>query len=200
MEQTVDRVAAQHEGQHSRLAGITIAAGVAFVIGALGTFAVDAAWLGVLVGMALLIYAAPKLHRVQAPEDGWAGVWGSRLILFGAAVVVALGVIHLVWELLGDPGEPTWAEIAWMVGFFAFAAGIVLFGIGSIMSGRLTKAAPALMLLGLVAAIAIDMATGAFFEGDEAGITPWGFHFGVLAFGLGLAWMGWALRTGPDAR
>jgi hypothetical protein len=50
------------------------------------------------------------------------------------------------------------------------------------------------MLLGLVAAIAIDMATGAFFE-EEPTTTEWGFYIGVPHFGLGLAWMGWAVRS-----
>ncbi|MDP9428924.1 MAG: hypothetical protein M3Q47_08650 [Actinomycetota bacterium] len=51
------------------------------------------------------------------------------------------------------------------------------------------------MLVGLVSALAIDMATGAFFE-DEASTTEWGLYLGIPLFGLGLVWMGYALRSG----
>jgi hypothetical protein len=49
-----------------------------------------------------------------------------------------------------------------------------------------------LMLVGLVAAVAVDMATGAFFGGDGT-TTEWGFYIGVPVFGLGLAWAGYTV-------
>ena len=52
-----------------------------------------------------------------------------------------------------------------------------------------------LMLVGLVAGIAIDMATGAFFE-DEPTTTEWGFYIGLPLFGLGLAWAGYEVWKG----
>jgi hypothetical protein len=143
----------------------------------------------------LLAYVVPQLHRVQAPADGWPGRLGAPLTAAGAAIVLLLGIVFLVWDAIGDPGEPAWTGVLWMVGFFAFLVGIVLFGIGSMMAHVVPRAAPLLMLLGLVAAIAIDMATGAFFD-DEPTTTEWGFYIGVPLFGLGLAWMGWAMRSG----
>jgi hypothetical protein len=160
--------------------------------------AVDWAWLAILVGFALLLYVVPQLHRFQSPADGWAGKWGSWLVAGGAAVVLALGVVFLILETVGDPGEPAWAGVLWMIGFFAFVLGILLFGIGSALAKRFPPAAPLLMLVGLVAAIVIDMATGAFF-GEDTATTEWGFYIGVPLFGLGLAWMGYALRNASRA-
>jgi hypothetical protein len=186
-------VSADHSNTAAgRLGMLTMIAGAAFIIGALGSIAVDPAWVLIIVGFALLAYVVPRLHAYQAPADGWTGTWGARLVLFGAALVVILGMIFLVLELVTDPGEPAWADVLWMVGFVSFAIGIVLFGIGSAIAKRFPPAAPILMLLGLVAAIAIDMATGAFFE-DTAATTEWGFFTGVPLFGLGLAWMGYTL-------
>ncbi len=174
---------------------LAMVAGALFALGALVSIAVDWAWFGILIGLALLAYVAPQLHRFQSPADGWAGRAGSLLVAGGAGLVVALGVVFLVIEAVGDPGEPAWAGVLWMVGFLAFVVGIVLFAVGSAIAKVFPPGAPLLMLIGLVAAIAIDMATGAFFE-DEPTTTEWGFYIGVPLFGLGLAWMGWALRSG----
>jgi len=183
-----------------RVGALTIAAGASFIIAALGSIATEWAWLVMLIGFALLAYAVPNLHAYQAPADGWAGTWGSRLVLVGAAVVLALGAIFLVWEAVGEPGEPEWVGVLWMVGFFSFVLGIVLFAVGTMRANRVPRAAPAVMLGGLVGALLIDMATGAFFE-DEGTTTEWGFYIGVPVFGLGLAWIGysvWAERSRPE--
>ncbi|MDK3256981.1 hypothetical protein [Blastococcus capsensis] len=181
---------------------LTMVAGALFALGALVSIAVDWAWLAILIGFGLLTYVVPQLHRVQSPADGWAGRAGSLLVAAGAGLVVALGVVFLVLEAVGDPGEPAWANVLWMIGFLAFLVGIVLFAVGSAIAKRFPPGAPLLMLLGLVAAVAIDMATGAFFE-DDSSTTEWGFYIGVPLFGLGLAWIGYALRNAsprPEAR
>ena len=173
---------------------LTMLAGALFAAGALASTVVDWAWVALLVAFALLVYVVPQLHRFQAPADGWAGRAGSVLVVAGAAAMVALGATFLVWEAVGEPGEPAWTGVLWMLGFFAFVVGIVLFAVGSANARRFPPAAPLLMLAGLVAAIAIDMATGAFFEDDQS-TTEWGFFIGVPVFGLGLAWLGYALRS-----
>lgn len=187
------------DGHANKISGrvgmLTMIAGVAFIAGALGSIAFDPAWALIIVGFALLAYVVPKLHAYQAPADGWPGTWGARLVLLGASIVVILGLTLLILELVTEPGEPAWAGALWMVGFFSFAIGIVLFGIGSAIARRFPPAAPILMLVGLAGAIAIDMATGAFFEDDTAA-TEWGFYLGVPLFGLGLAWMGYTLWRG----
>lgn len=205
MEQTSSTTVADTGTGGARAATVgtlTMAAGALFALGTLVSIAVDWAWFAILIGFALLVYVVPQLHRSQSPADGWAGRAGSLLVAAGAGLVVALGVVFLVLEAVGDPGEPAWAGVLWMIGFFAFLIGVVLFAVGSAMARRFPPGAPLLMLIGLVAAVAIDMATGAFFE-DDPSTTEWGVYIGVPLFGLGLAWMGYALRNAtsrPPAR
>lgn len=169
--------------------------GICFIIGSLGSAAVDAVWVVMLLGFALLVYAVPKLHRYQAPADGALGLWGSRLVAFGGLIVIVLGLTYLVWEAVGTPPEEDPAIIGplWMIGFFGFAIGIILFTIASLRAKVFPQAGPFLMVVGLVGAIAIDMATGAFFEDDNGTMTEWGFYIGVPLFGLGLAWIGYSI-------
>ena len=181
-------------GSREVVGTLTMVAGAVFALGAVLSAAIEWAWIALPVGFALLAYALPQLHRFQSPADGWPGRIGSLLGAAGAGLMVTLGVILLVWEAVGTPGEPAWAGALWMVGFFAFLIGIVLFAVGSAMARRFPTGAPVLMLVGLVAAVAIDMMTGAFFA-DDGSVTEWGFYIGVPVFGLGLAWMGHALRT-----
>jgi hypothetical protein len=86
-----------------------------------------------------------------------------------------------------------------MLGFVTFVIGVVLFAIGTIRGKVLPQASGVLMLIGLLAAIAIDMATGAFFQ-DQPTTTEWGFYIGVPIFALGLGWAGYAVWKGRDFR
>ena len=195
MTQTPSRTSGTRTASGRTLGALTMAAGALFALGALVSTLSDWAWLGLLAGFALLVYVVPGLHGVQAPADGWAGRLGAPLVAAGAAIVLLLGIVYLVWEAVGDPGEPAWAEVAWMVGFLAFLVGIVLFGVGSTVAGVFPRAAALLLLGGLVASVVIDMATGAFFE-DDGSTTEWGFFIGIPLFGAGLAWIGYALGSG----
>jgi len=170
-----------------------LVAGICFVVSAIGSAAFDGLWVAMLVGFALLVYAAPQIHRHQAPADGPLGLWGSRLISFGGALVLLLGVVFLVWEAVGTPPEEGPIGALWMLGFFGFVIGIILFTIGTLRARVLPPAAAVLMLVGLLGSLAIDMATGAFFEDEGGGTTEWGFYVGVPIFGLGLAWLGYSL-------
>ncbi len=185
----------------SKVGMAALLAGAAFAIASLGSAVVDQMWILMLVGFALLVYAIPALHRHQAPADGRLGQWGGRLVALGGAVVLALGIVFLVWDAIGTPPEESGPiDVFWMVGFFSFVIGVVLFSIGTLRARVFPRGAAALMLGGLLAALAIDMATGAFFEDEEGGTTEWGFYIGVPLFGLGLAWIGytlWSQSRGP---
>lgn len=173
---------------------VTMVAGAAFILGALLSEIADPLWILILIGFGLLLYAVPKLHAFQAPADGAAGEWGSRLVLFGAAVVVVLGLVYLVWEAVGTPPEDIGVvNVLWLVGFFAFVIGIIAFTIGTLLAKVFPQAAPILMLIGLVGGVAVDMATGSFFEDEGGTTTEWGFIIGVPLFGIGLAWIGYSL-------
>ncbi len=82
----------------------------------------------------------------------------------------------------------------WLIGFIGFVLGVVLFGVGSVMARTFPPGAPLLMMFGLLGSLVIDMATGAFFAEDST-TTEWGFLIGIPLFGLGLAWMGYVLRS-----
>lgn len=180
----------------SRLSLITMLAGACFVLGGGLGVATDWSWLFIVAAIALLLYALPKLHRIQAPADGAVGLWGTRLFIFGAAIMVTLGVIFSVWEALGDPAEPAWVGFVWPIGFFAFLLGFVLFIVGSLKAGVLDPLGLWLVVAGLVGSVALDMATGAFFE-ENGDTTEWGFLLGVPLAGLGLLWLGYRLRSHP---
>jgi hypothetical protein len=179
-------------------------AGAALAVGSLGSALFDPLWVLMLLGFLCLAYGVPGLHRVQAPADGFAGRWGALLVPLGAAVMVLLGLIFLIWEALGDPPEeaPAFIDVAWMAAFAIFVIGVVLFAAGVIAARVFPRFAGVLMLVGLVAAVGIDMATGAFFE-DDGATTQWGFYLGLPVFAIGLAWLGTAAwssaRSGHSA-
>lgn len=170
-------------------------AGVAIAVGSVGSALVDWLWVAMLLGFLCMAYGVPGVHRFQAPADGLPGKWGAWLVVVGAAVMVLLGLVFLVWELVGTPPEegPAAVDVAWMLGFAAFVVGVLLFAVGVLKANVLPRAAGVLILLGLVAAVGIDMATGAFFA-DDGDTTEWGFFLGLPVFAAGLAWLGYAAR------
>ncbi|HEX4977981.1 MAG TPA: hypothetical protein VFV40_08960 [Nocardioides sp.] len=178
-----------------------VVAGIGIIIGTLGSEIAEWFGLGLLVAVLGIAYGLPGAHRYQAPADGPLGKWGSLLAAFGAGVLALLGIVFLLWEALGDPPDegPAWTELAWPVGFFALLIGVVLFAIGTIRAKVLPTLSGVLMLVGLVSAIAVDMATGAFFE-DDGSTTEWGFYIGLPVFAIGLAWAGYAIWKGSEVR
>jgi len=189
---TVTAVAGQ------RKSGLAVLiAGIAILLGALGSAAVDGLWIGILLGFLGMVYGIPGVHSYQAPADGFPGRWGATLIRYGGAVLVLLGIVFLIWEAIGDPPEEGQGlvDVAWMIGFAAFSIGVILFAIGTIKANVLPRAAGVLMLVGFLAAIVVDMATGAFFE-DEPTTTQWGAYIGAPLFALGLALAGYTVWKG----
>ena len=182
--------------RHRRSATVVVIAGVLIIIGALGSAVLDGLWVLILAGFLGMVIGVPGLHKGQAPHDGAPGRWGSLLIQVGAGIMILLGLAFLVWEAVGDPPEagPAAVDVAWMVGFAAFVLGVILFAIGIIKANVLPAVAGWLMLVGIVAAVVIDMATGAFFADDDS-VTEWGFLIGLPLFGLGLAWAGYAAHN-----
>lgn len=188
-------VAPQSSGQVTSKAGLaTLIAGACIIVGGIGSEFLEPMWLVIVIGFALLLYAVPKLHAHQAPADGAAGLWGSRLVVLGGSIFVLLALIYLVWEAVGDPPEepPGLINALWPIGFFSFLIGIVLFSIASARAKVFPSGAAILMLVGLIGGIAVDMATGAFFE-DDPDTMAWGSLIGIPLFGLGLAWIGYSL-------
>ena len=180
-----------------RVGTVAIVGGAAFAFGALGSMATEWAWVLMLVGLASLIYVVPMVHRMEDHRDSWPGAMGAWLVPAGAGLVVALGIVAIVLDATGtmtEGSEPAWVEALWMIGFFSFLVGTVLFCVGAMKAHFVTPIAPLLMMVGLVASVGIDMLTGAFF--GEA-TTEYGLYIGVPIVGLGLAWMGYQL-THPE--
>lgn len=176
----------------TRTALATLVAGVCFLLAGAVDPVTEWSWLFLLAGFALLMYAVPQLHRHQAPSDGAVGLWGSRLFVFGAAILVLVGVIFAIWEAVGDPGEPAWSNIVWPIGFFSLLVGFVMFIVGSLKARVLDPIGLWLIVVGLIGGVVLDMATGAFFE--DNGATPeWGYLLGIPIAGLGLGWIGYKL-------
>lgn len=188
-------------GAVTRKAGLaTTIAGLCIIVGAIGSEMAEPLWVVMVVGFALMVYAVPKLHNFQSPADGAAGTWGSRLVVFGGSIFVLLAVIYLVWELVGDAPDdaPGPINALWPVGFFSFVVGIIAFTIGSVRAKVFPSGAAVLMLVGLIGGVAVDMATGVFFE-DDPESTAWGFIIGIPLFGLGLTWIGMSLWKGTGS-
>jgi hypothetical protein len=183
--------------QLQRTGLVTLLAGLGFVLGGSLDVLFEWSWLFLLAGFALLLYALPRLHRHQAPADGAVGLWGSRLFVFGASVVVIVGVIFIIWDAVGEAGEPAWANIVWPIGFFSLLVGFVLFVAGSLKAKVLDPIGLWLVIIGLIGGVVVDMATGAFFE-EETTTTEWGLILGIPLAGIGLLWIGykvWSERS-----
>lgn len=182
----------------SNKAGLAaVIAGLCFIVGAIGTSISDSLWPVLALGFALLVYAVPALHRHQAPADGAAGKWGARLVMFGGGLLILLAIVFLIWEAVGTPpeDEPAWTNVVWPIGFFSFVIGMITFSIATIRAKVLPAAAAALIPLGLVAGVVIDMINGTFFEDNPTG-TEWGFFTGIPLAGLGIAWLGYSVWKG----
>ena len=146
----------------------------------------------------LLVVALPGLEAAQGGRDGRLGRAGFVLALVGAATLAMLFAAAGVAEgLLGlDPDASQALGPVLAVGFVALVAGVLLFGIAALRAGVLPRAAVSLFVASLPLGVAIDMATGAFFEGDGASSTPEiGYWVGIPAFGIALIWLGYALMS-----
>jgi hypothetical protein len=183
----------------TRAGTLAIVAGALFLVSPLVELTGHWAWPLLLTGFALLVLVVPLLHRHQAPADGWTGRVGSWLVVGGASVFAALSVASAVWVLASDSAmdQPAWAAALWSLASSAYLAGIVASCVGSIAAGLLPRAAPALVLAGLLTALVVDRATGTDAQ-DGSGSPEWGLYTGIPVFGLGLLWLGSALRRGAS--
>lgn len=170
-------------------------AGAGFMLGGGLSTLGEWTWVLFVAGIALLLYAVPQLHKVQAPADGAVGHWGARLFMLGAGILVALAAVFVVWDAVGDAGEPAWSEAVWPIGFVSFLLGFILFVAGSLKARVLEPVGLWLIVVGLVGGVALDMVTGAFFA-DEGEVTEWGFILGIPLAGLGLLLLGYRLWSG----
>jgi hypothetical protein len=184
-------------GRATRTGTLAMVAGALFLASPLVELTGHWAWPLHLTGFALLVVVVPRLHRHQAPADGWAGRAGGWLVVGGAAVFAGMGVVSAVWVLASESAmdEPGWAAALWSLGSAAYLGGLLASCAGTIAAGLLPRGAPALALVGLVTALAVDRAAGTDAQ-DGSGSPEWGLYTGIPVFGAGLVWLGAALRRG----
>jgi hypothetical protein len=155
---------------------------------------------GLLVLLSLLA-ALPGLRAAQKGRDGALGMSGYWIAVIAITILsILFAVAAFAWLALAqDPEEalPGWLEVFLPIGFVGTVLGLLIFGIGAIRANVLPRWGAILFTIGLPLGLAIDIATGAFFE--ENGTTPEvGFYVGPPLFAIGLIWLGYALwsRTG----
>lgn len=175
-----------------------MAAGILIVGGAVLQPILEVLWLLVAAGFIILVASLPGLRGAHGGRDGLIGTiaWWPAMVA-GAIVAVLLIVGIFIDLVLGrDPEDvigPLFAVLA--VGFFTFVAAVTLYGVAMAIAAVVPRIAAILVAVGLPVALAIDMATGAFFE-ENGETTEWGFYVGIPLFALGIVWIGYALWSG----
>ena len=159
--------------------------------------------LSYLLGLVLLLLlvALPGLEAFQDGRDGRLGRAGFVLAWIGAAILATLfAAVGVAEGLLGlDPDASQALGPVLAVGFVALIAGVPLFGIAALRAGVLPRAAVLLFVVSLPLGVAIDLATGAFFEDDgESSMPEIGYWVGVSAFAFAMIWLGHRMWSEPE--
>jgi hypothetical protein len=181
------------------LAGLAgIVAGALIVIGAtLGELVSEYFWFLLAPAMLLIVFALVGFQSRQREQAGRLGKAGYVMGVIGFAVLgvlfLVLGSLESIFGVDLEASEGlgvTVTEIVIIAAFFSLILGTLLYGIATLRANVFPRIAAVLLLASLPVALVIDIATGAFT--DEA-LTPWGVYIGFPLFGLGVAWLGYAL-------
>jgi hypothetical protein len=190
--------------QEPGLSGLDRAWGAPFIILTGLTLAVDAAvnmfgGLSLMSGMthlasytallltSFLLYAA---HGKQVSRVGFAGFVSTQL---GAALYMITAYLILA-QLAGSIDNNRMLMASWQdipvgrVGGYLATFGIFLFGIEAIRSGTFPQASGWLVVIGILVALPFTFTIQDYFLGIF-------WVLGAILEGLGIAWMGWTLRT-----
>jgi hypothetical protein len=146
------------------------------------------------VSAILMLFSLIGLYARQVEKAGWLGLVGFVLAFIGTAFVgsifvMASTVIHLVAvenpALFERVGTPSTATV--LVVVLGFSLGYILFGVASMRAGVLPRWSGLLLIIGV-----------SFFMISEAPLFDRSLSHvivtvGDVVFGLGLAWMGYAL-------
>ena len=184
---------------------ISIFAGVLYALGALlhpvgedaAAFA-SSTWvtahLVYLVSVILMQFGLVGLYARQAEKTGWLGLAGFVLAFIGTAFVgtimyMVARVIHLIakeapalFDQVATP--PTDAVLVLALGY---VLGYCLFGAATMRAGVLPRWSGLLLIIG---SVSFFISEAPLFDRALAHVIV---TFGDVVFGLGLAWMGYAL-------
>jgi multidrug transporter EmrE-like cation transporter len=138
----------------------------------------------------LALFGLIGLYTYQGDKNGWLGLTGLVLALFGTGFALADAVIALVVYPIAAASAPALVEAtgalnmspAYIVFSVISMVGTILFGIALLLQGRLPRLALSLLILG---AILVNL---------PPGVVPMLVLIaGGVVWGLGAAWLGFAL-------
>ena len=149
-------------------------------------------FLHVLAAM-FALFGLVGLYNLAGNKAGWLGLAGFILALFGTGFYLADAILALVFfpiiainapGLIATDGAFNTSP-AFIVFAVTFMVGYILFGIALLRSKTLPRAAVLLLILG---AILFNL---------PPGLVPMGvLIFGGVTWGIGAAWLGYALWSG----
>jgi hypothetical protein len=156
------------------------------------------------VSATLMLYSLVGLYARQADKAGWLGLVGFLLALIGTAFVGTIFFISstiLPLVAAGSPAifdqvmtPPAFAVPVLVVGFIL---GYILFGVATMRAGVFPRWSGPLLVLGVSLFMISEMP---LFDLTLSHLIA---TFGDVIFGIGLAWMGYALwseKREPDLR
>lgn len=143
----------------------------------------------------LALFGLVGLYARQAKGNGWLGLLGFVLALFGTGFYLADAVIGLVVLPILATSAPTLVAAdgalnmspAYIVFAVTFMVGYILFGIALLRENSLPRAATLLLIVG---AILVSL---------PVGLVPMLILIvGGVLWGIGAAWLGYALWSGTN--
>jgi len=143
----------------------------------------------------LALFGLIGLYTRQGDKNGWLGLTGFVLALFGAGFALADAVIALVVYPIAAASAPDLVTAtgalnmspAYIVFAVVAMVGTILFGIALLLQGKLPRLATSLLILG---AILVNLPPGV--------VPMFVLIAGGVIWGLGAAWLGitlWSTRT-----
>lgn len=146
------------------------------------------------VSILLLHFALVGLYLRQAEQAGWPGLLGFVLALIGTALVGSILIyVSTVLPLIADEAPAIFDEAATPPDFLlpvfvlGFGLGWILIGIVTIRSGALPRWAGLMLIVGVILFVISESES---LEENPAHILV---TVGDILFGLGMAWIGYAL-------
>lgn len=164
---------------------------------------VSALWLPVMllsfVGSLLLLIGLPAICARQAPRAGWLGLVGFVLTFIGVFLFTSFSIVTLIvlpWlaqvapKLAAGNGPPA-IFVYFLVAGLLFAVGGVLLGIAIMRAGVLPRWAGLLIIIGAVLNL-VDFPLNGIISSIVMIVA-------FVLFGLGVAWIGYALVSGGSS-
>ncbi|MGE3270967.1 MAG: hypothetical protein AB7P40_19595 [Chloroflexota bacterium] len=151
------------------------------------------------LGAILVLFGLVGLLIRQFQRAGWIGLAGFVVAFIGTASFVMGAMIEMfIIPFLGlqnpafeEGPPPAGIGEAFMVINLLFAAGYILLGIATVRARVMPASVGALLILGALALLFMERVAALVGAGDALWV------LGPVILGAGLAWLGYALWSGP---